>query len=198
MNNINVPQTDQCVLRQAACIIVMFLTVAARGVDHSWWIEPGAGYVNSAKHGVVSGIQTSQQWGIHQATLRFTFAHIVPIYGGESAPLFDIGLLYGIAFNRNLLETKNKARWDISISVSGGLAAVNYGYVEENTAEDITTVVDGNFRAWTIGIPAQLEVFLIPRRNFGFGINAFANWNKHKSFWGACISVRFGKIRGRV
>jgi hypothetical protein len=47
----------------------------------------------------------------------------------------------------------------------------------------------------TAGVPIEGQLFWTPFSFWGFGICAFADLNKERSFWGALICLQFGVLR---
>jgi hypothetical protein len=54
-----------------------------------------------------------------------------------------------------------------------------------------------NNHFWTVGLPLKVQYFIRPHRGFGLHLEGFANLNSQRSFVGALISLRFGRVQKR-
>lgn len=154
------------------------------GSVNNTWLNLGIG---GSTHGLTGQISLSVQNGIHLITLRYVSNTEFNIMGPTpSESVWDISILYGRSWESRLAMA----------SISGGLGLVGGirrgDYIRSNGWFS-STYQKCPFS--TVGFPVDIQLFWLPFRFLGFGIQGFANLNSEESFYGFVLGLQVGRLR---
>jgi len=148
------------------------------------WINIGLG---PGTGGMAAGavISIKQNSTNKYLSFRITYNEEFVLFTSPSENVWDVGALIGI---------RNRSAKGLS-SISAGLSVVGGRKRSGNRTGGDWFGSEYDSRIFTtMGIPVNTELFLTPSKNFGIGLNGFANINPQKPFAGVLLCLQIGKI----
>lgn len=142
--------------------------------------------VNLIKNKITDTINKPVKWN-NKWEIRF-INHIENIPDDVTLSHYDFGILYGrsCTFNEVL-------RLNISVGI-GVLKVERWEYFAPGPNPTYGSLPEIK-KYSTANIPLELELCVIPSKNFGIGIAGFANLNGERNINGILLKIDIGKIR---
>jgi len=158
--------------------------------NHQWWLNLGVGFGGNGKFGGVADLIDANYRLSEYKLISARALQTNKFLGANN--FTDVGVLYG-------LIAKGKYGY---ASASAGLSWVQYkeGYTywvtqKKGPGYSVDSLRIQNVRTInTIGIPAEVQLFVTPTPYVGIGLIGFANANTASSISGVMLALQIGNL----
>ncbi|MBN1127665.1 MAG: hypothetical protein JXA71_01670 [Chitinispirillaceae bacterium] len=186
--------------------VMVFSESAQQDTSSSWesWIQVSSGYTHGANgldntwdpFGASLSINYSKKYDFHYISLRGDYSQEIAVFGNSDEHLYNLGIMYGWCATPILAGASGevfKLRAGVSFSLGLGL---------QGGIEHIELIDEIGFERnyqnesfLTIGIPAQIDCFLLFSEKIGAGASGFLNGNSTRSWAGVWAGLRISLDR---
>jgi hypothetical protein len=141
---------------------------------------------NLVRNKITDTIDKPYKWN-NKWEIRF-ISHVENIPDDVTISHYDLGFLYGKSCSFAKI---------MQLNFSAGIGVLKREIVEYSDPgpNPVFGPIPEIKKYYTPNIPLEVELYVVPARNFGIGIAGFANFNTERNINGLLLKVEFGRIR---